>query len=137
MIRHFVDSVNRFIRGWSNRPTWVLALRSVLSLGGFRHLLLPTASRWLHRDQKNGDTEISPNQHRNHSALLCKSKRAFLLAYSPDGQRIVTASRDGTFQIYTTGMNGLLEIAKSRVTRQLTELRKKKDIMFRISDNVR
>ena len=43
-----------------------------------------------------------------------------MLAYSPDGQRIVTASRDGTIQIYTTDMNGLLEIAKSRVTRQLT-----------------
>ena len=43
-----------------------------------------------------------------------------MLAYSPDGQRIVTASRDGTFQIYTTDMDELLEIATSRVTRQLT-----------------
>ena len=59
------------------------------------------------------------------------------VAYSPDGQRIVTAGGDGAVQIYTTDMDELLEIAKSRVTRQLTELRKKKDIMFRISDNVR
>ena len=48
-------------------------------------------------------------------------------AYSPDGQRIVTASDDktakvwdGAAQIYTTDMDELLEIAKSRVTRQLT-----------------
>ena len=49
----------------------------------------------------------------------------------------MTSGGDGTVQIYATDMDGLLEIAKSRVTRQLTELRKKKDIMFRISDNVR
>jgi len=41
-------------------------------------------------------------------------------AYSPDGRRIVTADGDGAVQIYTTDMDELLEIAKSRVTRQLT-----------------
>ena len=40
--------------------------------------------------------------------------------YSPDGQRIVTAGADGIVQIYTTDMDALLEIATSRVTRQLT-----------------
>ena len=40
--------------------------------------------------------------------------------YSPDGRRIVTASSDGTVQIYTTDMDELLQIADSRVTRQLT-----------------
>jgi len=58
MIRHFVDSVNRFIRGWSNRPTWVLALRSVLSLGGLRHFLLPLTSRGLQSDPQDGDLEV-------------------------------------------------------------------------------
>ena len=38
--------------------------------------------------------------------------------YSPDGQRIVTTSSDGTVQIHTTDM--VLQIAESRVTRQLT-----------------
>jgi WD40 repeat protein len=46
--------------------------------------------------------------------------RVFSAVYNPNGQRIVTASYDGTVQIYTTGMDELLEIAKSRVTRQLT-----------------
>ncbi|MDP7281948.1 MAG: hypothetical protein QGG39_18985, partial [Candidatus Poribacteria bacterium] len=41
-------------------------------------------------------------------------------AYSPDGRRIMTASSDGTVKIHTTDMDELLEIAKSRVTRQLT-----------------
>jgi len=48
--------------------------------------------------------------------------------YRPDGQRIVvtasndftTAGVDGIVQIYTTVMNELLQIAESRVTRQLT-----------------
>jgi WD40 repeat protein len=41
-------------------------------------------------------------------------------AYSPDGQRIATAGSDGIVQIYTTDMEELLQIADSRVTRQLT-----------------
>ena len=44
----------------------------------------------------------------------------FSAVYSADGQRIVTASWDGTVQIYTTDMEELLQIAESRVTRQLT-----------------
>ena len=46
--------------------------------------------------------------------------------YSPDGQRIVTAGADGIVQIYTTDMDELLEIATSRVTRQLTTEEKEK-----------
>ena len=46
--------------------------------------------------------------------------------YSPNGQRIVTASSDGTVRVYTTDMDELLEIAKSRVTRQLTAKEKEK-----------
>ena len=42
------------------------------------------------------------------------------VAYSPDGKRIATTGDDGIAQIYTTDMDELLEIAKSRVTRQLT-----------------
>ena len=52
--------------------------------------------------------------------------RVFSTVYSPNGQRIVTASNDGTVQVYTTDMDELLEIAKSRVTRQLTAEEKEK-----------
>ncbi len=41
-------------------------------------------------------------------------------AYSADGKRITTAGRDGIVQIYTTDIDELLQIAESRVTRQLT-----------------
>jgi WD40 repeat protein len=41
-------------------------------------------------------------------------------AYSPDGQRIATAGSDGIVQVYTTDIDELLQIAESRVTRQLT-----------------
>ena len=40
--------------------------------------------------------------------------------YSPDGKRIATAGSDGIVQIYTTDIEELLQIAESRVTRQLT-----------------
>ena len=46
--------------------------------------------------------------------------------YSPDGKRIATAGRDGIVQIYTTDINELLQIAESRVTRQLTAEEKEK-----------
>ena len=42
----------------------------------------------------------------------------------------------GTVQITTTDMDELLEIAKSRVTHQLTA-EKSRGVVFRISDNVR
>jgi uncharacterized protein with WD repeat len=48
------------------------------------------------------------------------------VAYSPDGQRIAAAGGDSIVQIYTTDMDELLEIAKSRVTRQLTAEEKEK-----------
>ena len=46
--------------------------------------------------------------------------------YSPDGKRIATAGMDGIVQIYTTDMDELLQIAESRVTRQLTAEEKEK-----------
>ena len=48
------------------------------------------------------------------------------VAYSPDGKRIATAGRDGIVQIYTTDMDELLQIAESRVLRQLTAEEKEK-----------
>ena len=39
--------------------------------------------------------------------------------WSPNGKRITTAA-EGVVQIHTTDMNELLQIAESRVTRQLT-----------------
>ena len=54
----------------------------------------------------------------------------FVACLSPlsllDTRYIVTASSDGTIQIYTTDMDELLEIAKSRVTRQLTAKEKER-----------
>ena len=47
-------------------------------------------------------------------------------AYSPGGKRIATAGGDGIVQIYNTDMNELLQIAESRVTRQLTAEEKEK-----------
>ena len=47
--------------------------------------------------------------------------------YSPDGQRIIATSSDGIIQVYTTDMDELLEIAKSRVTRQLNKDSTKRD----------
>ena len=42
------------------------------------------------------------------------------MAYNPGGKRVVTASNDNTFGVYTTNMDELLTIAESRITRQLT-----------------
>ena len=48
------------------------------------------------------------------------------VAYSPNGKRIATAGNDGIVQIYTTDMGELLQIAESRVARQLTAEEKEK-----------
>ena len=46
--------------------------------------------------------------------------------WSPNGKRIATVGNDGIVQIYTTDINELLQIAESRVTRQLTAEEKEK-----------
>ena len=52
--------------------------------------------------------------------------------WSPNGKRIATANaRDGIVQIYTTDMDELLEIAKRRVTSQLTAKEREK---YRVLD---
>jgi WD40 repeat protein len=42
------------------------------------------------------------------------------VAFSPDGQRIVSASTAGTVQVYTLNVTDLLNLARSRLTRNLT-----------------
>ena len=42
------------------------------------------------------------------------------VAYSPDGKRLATASADGTVQVYAIDIQRLLNLARSRVTRDLT-----------------
>jgi WD40 repeat protein len=44
----------------------------------------------------------------------------FRVAWSPDGTRLATASRDRTARVWALNLNDLLTIAKSRVTRTLT-----------------
>ena len=60
--------------------------------------------------------------------LTLKGHEGYVLSavYSPDGKRIATAGMDGIVQIYTTDMDELLQIAESRVTRQLTAEEKEK-----------
>ncbi|MGQ0605161.1 MAG: nSTAND1 domain-containing NTPase [Anaerolineales bacterium] len=45
----------------------------------------------------------------------------YRVAFSPDGTRIVTASRDTTARVYAFKIEDLVALAKSRVTRTLTE----------------
>ena len=58
--------------------------------------------------------------------LTGHDSKVYSAVYSPDGRRIVTAGEDGIVQIYTTDMDELLQIAESRVTRQLTAEEKEK-----------
>ena len=42
------------------------------------------------------------------------------MAYNPDGKHLATASLDGTVQVYALGIRELLNLARSRVTRDFT-----------------
>jgi WD40 repeat protein len=52
--------------------------------------------------------------------LYGHTRAIYSVAFSPDGKRLVTASRDGTARIYAIDINDLIKIATSRLTRSLT-----------------
>jgi len=43
------------------------------------------------------------------------------VAFSPDGKRLAVASYDGTARVYALPLDDIVSIAKSRVTRTLTQ----------------
>jgi WD40 repeat protein/DNA-binding SARP family transcriptional activator len=45
----------------------------------------------------------------------------FEVAFNPDGTRLVTAGGDGTIRLFTTNMAELVELARSRISRSLTD----------------
>ena len=47
---------------------------------------------------------------RGHSSFVIS------VAWSPDGKRLATASRDGTVQVYAMDIHDLMNIARQRVT---------------------
>ncbi len=42
------------------------------------------------------------------------------MAWSPDGHRLATASRDGTSRVYIVDLDDLVALARSKVTRALS-----------------
>jgi WD40 repeat protein/energy-coupling factor transporter ATP-binding protein EcfA2 len=67
-----------------------------------------TAKVW---DSKNGDELLTLGDHMND---------VMSVGFSPDGKRLATSSYDGSIQIYAIDAHDLLQLAKSRVTRDLT-----------------
>ena len=49
------------------------------------------------------------------------ASNVFGASFSPDGNQLATAGADGTIRIYTLRMDDLIALAKSRLTRSLTE----------------
>jgi WD40 repeat protein/serine/threonine protein kinase len=54
-------------------------------------------------------------------ALSGNTDKIFDIAFSPDGTKLATAGYDGTLRVYVLPVDELVEIARSRLTRGLTE----------------
>jgi len=55
------------------------------------------------------------------ASLYGNTGNVFGVSFSSDGNRLATAGADGTVRIYTLRLNDLVDLARSRVTRSLTE----------------
>jgi WD40 repeat protein len=54
-------------------------------------------------------------------SLYGNTGNVFGVSFSPDGDRLATAGADGTVRIYTLRLDELVALARSRVTRSLTD----------------
>ena len=66
---------------------------------------------WPARDAESGKELLTLRGH---------SGSVYGVAFSPDGTCLVTASQDGTVQIYVLDLREVLNLARSRVTRPFT-----------------
>ena len=48
------------------------------------------------------------------------TQEVYALAFSPDGTRLTTVSYDGTIRVWALRLEDLVQIARSRLTRELT-----------------
>lgn len=55
------------------------------------------------------------------ASLYGNTGNVFGVSFSPDGNRLATAGADGTVRTYTLRLNDLVDLARSRVTRSLTD----------------
>ena len=55
------------------------------------------------------------------ASLYGNASNVFGVSFSPDGNHLATAGADGTVRTYTLGLDDLVDLARSRVTRSLTE----------------
>lgn len=55
------------------------------------------------------------------ASLYGNASNVFSASFSPDGSQLATAGADGTIRIYTLKIDELIALAKSRLTRTLTE----------------
>jgi len=55
------------------------------------------------------------------ASLYGNAGNVFGVSFSPDGNHLATAGADGTVRTYTLRLNDLVDLARSRVTRTLTE----------------
>jgi WD40 repeat protein/DNA-binding XRE family transcriptional regulator len=54
-------------------------------------------------------------------SLYGNTGNVFGVSFSPDGNRLATAGADGTVRTYTLQLNDLVDLARSRLTRSLTD----------------
>jgi WD40 repeat protein len=55
------------------------------------------------------------------ASLYGNTGNVFGVSFSPDGNRLATAGADGSVRMYTLRLDDLVDLARSRVTRSLTE----------------
>jgi WD40 repeat protein/DNA-binding XRE family transcriptional regulator len=55
------------------------------------------------------------------ASLYGNTSNVYGVAFSPDGQRLVTAGADGTLRIYTLDLDRLVDLARERLMRTLTQ----------------
>jgi WD40 repeat protein len=114
------STASNYVRVWDVRTTEYVTLGS--DLGSVEALAWSPDSRHLAAGWIDGSTRVWNIETGTVAVTMPTAPGAVVdLAFTPDGERLAVASRDGTVSLHVVDLEDLIQLARDRINRELTD----------------